>query len=163
MGSCYAIESVNYAEVITNDKGEEVYEWISGHTAHTNSLIWGYLSMIVTIVQFICTIAEFSSINDENILSSLNIFIQARLWTIVEVSYVIMNFYFSLEVIHFHNLKNIRIIASFVILIIFMKGLYYMKMIESMAPHIDIIFKIFNSISSFLLIFILAIFTLALS
>ena len=43
-------------------------------------------------------------------------------------------------------------------IIIFTKFTYYLKLIESLAPHIDIIFEIFNGIAFFIVIFFLNIF-----
>ena len=54
-----------------------------------------------------------------------------------------------------------RQIAAFVTLLIFTKFLYYLKLIDVLAPHINIIFEIFKGIGFFLLIFTMTIFASA--
>lgn len=56
-----------------------------------------------------------------------------------------------------------RILASFLTIIIFLKCLYYLKMIDSLAPHISIIFEIFFAIRYFIFIFGLTVFAFTMS
>jgi hypothetical protein len=83
----------------------------------------------------------------------------SRLWNWVELLYIFFNSWFSLLVIINSDDEDWavfrRTLGSFLSLIVFVKTLYYLKMVESLAQHIDVIFKIINSIKFFLVVFLI--------
>jgi hypothetical protein len=83
-----------------------------------------------------------------------------RGWSIVDFCIIVLN---SLMIITsfsgdnaFINLENIRVIEAFLMILMWLKMLYYLTLIGEISPLIDIIGTILNDIGYFMIIYIIA-------
>ena len=88
---------------------------------------------------------------------SLGIQACTRIWSIVDFSIIITNFMTLLNLIFDFGTSNIRVIESVLILAMWFKSLYYMRLVTEIAPLVESIFVIMSDMLYFLLIFVIGI------
>ena len=101
-----------------------------------------------------------------NILTSFVFFMQSRslgiqvffrIWSIVDFFIVVTNFITLINLYSPFQKKTIRIIESVLILCMWFKSMYYMRLVTEIAPLVESIFVIMNDMFYFLLIFFIGI------
>jgi hypothetical protein len=88
---------------------------------------------------------------------SLGIEACTRIWSIVDFSIIITNFITLLNLVFPFGIQNIRVIESVLILCMWFKSLYYMRLVTEIAPLVESIFVIMSEMLYFLLIFFIGI------
>jgi len=101
-----------------------------------------------------------------NILNSFVFFMQSkslglqvfvRVWSIVDFSIIVTNFITLINLYLPMTKTKIRIIESVLILCMWFKSMYYMRLVTEIAPLVESIFVIMNDMFYFLLIFFIGI------
>jgi len=102
------------------------------------------------------------------------VFIQGRasfatffssVWAYFDIFYVLTNGFISLAFLAGSgiNIKRLRLIESFLSIIIVVKLVYYTQLMDEIAPLVNIIIKVFKDISWFVLLFTISLFCFAVS
>jgi len=101
-----------------------------------------------------------------NILNSFVFFMQTRtlgvdaftrVWSIVDFIIIITNFITLFNLIFDFGIVMIRVVESILILAMWFKSLYYMRLVNEIAPLVESIFVIMYDMLYFLLIFAIGI------
>lgn len=81
-------------------------------------------------------------------------------WTFFDISYIIMNTLVSLSVVlpSFIPIESLRILEAILSIVIVLKMLYFMQLIDQIAPLVYVIFRIFYDIAWFMVVFIMILF-----
>ena len=77
------------------------------------------------------------------------------MWSLVDFIIIICNIYTSLDHISHYDVKYARVVESFLVLSMFFKCLYFLRLVPEISPLVDIIVTILWQIRYFLLIFII--------
>ena len=86
------------------------------------------------------------------------------LWTIVDVAQCLLNFFVSIVILNGVGIRannplagywHYRIIVCIVSLLMWTRALYYMQLVDRLAPLVRIIFLIFNDIKYFVVMFVI--------
>ena len=88
---------------------------------------------------------------------SLGLAACTRVWSIVDFVIVITNFMTLLNKFSSLGTARIRIIEAILILSMWFKSMYYMRLVTEIAPLVESIFVIMNDMLYFLLIFLIGI------
>ena len=88
---------------------------------------------------------------------SLGIKAFGRLWSQVDFFIIVTNWATVINLIWEIDLKKIRIIECILVLMQWFKSLYYMRLVNEIAPLVESIFVIMDDMKYFLLIFIIGV------
>ena len=88
---------------------------------------------------------------------SLGIAACTRVWSIVDFIIVCTNFMTLVNKFFSFGTAKIRIIEAILILSMWFKSMYYMRLVTEIAPLVESIFVIMNDMLYFLLIFLIGI------
>ena len=80
-----------------------------------------------------------------------------RIWSIVDFIIIVTNFVTVINKYENFGIVKIRIIEAVLILSMWFKSMYYMRLVSAIAPLVESIFVIMNDMMYFLLIFIIGI------
>lgn len=78
-----------------------------------------------------------------------------RGWSVLDLIIIILNFSVTVLILVEANLVATRILEAALCFLLLMKSLYFMQLIDEIAPYVNIIFVILNDISYFMMIFII--------
>lgn len=81
----------------------------------------------------------------------------SRIWSIVDFNIIITNFITLINIQSEFGTSNIRIVEAILILNMWFKSMYYMRLVTEIAPLVESIFVIMNDMLYFLLIFLIGI------
>ena len=84
-----------------------------------------------------------------------------RIWSITDFVIIICNILVFTKIFVNVPLSFIRIVEAILIILIWFKSLYYMRLVGAIAPLVDSIFVIMREMLYFLLIFIIGIIVLS--
>jgi hypothetical protein len=76
-----------------------------------------------------------------------------RKWSYIDLAIIILNIVIVSSLVFHIEIWVLRIIEAFLTLLIYLKSLYFLRLVGNIAPIIDIIFVILNDIGHFMLIF----------
>tara|TARA_B110000285_G_C15087848_1_gene597246 strand:- start:497 stop:1342 length:846 start_codon:yes stop_codon:yes gene_type:complete len=80
-----------------------------------------------------------------------------RIWSIVDFNIIITNFMTLFNKFYSFGTAKIRIVEAILILSMWFKSMYYMRLVTEIAPLVESIFVIMNDMLYFLLIFLIGI------
>ena len=81
--------------------------------------------------------------------------IMSRGWSVLELFILILNFTVTILILAQANIVPTRILEAALCFSLLMKSLYFMQLIDEIAPYVNIIFVILNDIVYFMMIFII--------
>jgi len=84
-----------------------------------------------------------------------------RIWSYVDFTIVLTNFISLLNLFYPFERKKIRIIEAILILSMWFKSMYYMRLVNKIAPLVESIFVIMNDMFYFLIVFFIGIIAFA--
>jgi hypothetical protein len=89
----------------------------------------------------------------------------SSIWAYFDIFYVLTNGFISLAFLlgSVVDIRRLRVIESFLSIIIVVKLVYYTQLMDEIAPLVNIIIKVFNDIFWFVLLFIMCLFCFAVS
>lgn len=130
------------------------YHWTKDDTNEYYFTAFAIANCVTTVFSSVITLLQMRAIGFDYF---------KKFFSYVEVAFIILNFYLASLQMNGHHLLEQRVLASFLTILIFLKCLYYLKMIDSQADHINIIFEIFFAMQHFLLILGLTCFAFSVS
>ena len=80
------------------------------------------------------------------------------MWSIVDFIIIVSNFIIVIDIFNPLGTDKIRIVEVVLILMLWFKNIYYMRLVTEIAPLVESIFVILNDILYFLIIFVIGIF-----
>ena len=90
-----------------------------------------------------------------------NMPVLTRFWSYIDIASLVLNVVASIGALSQAEVHTVRRFEAFLIIVMFIKLLYYLRLIPEIAPLISIMLQIISDIQWFLLIF--AIFVIALT
>ena len=88
---------------------------------------------------------------------SLGIKAFGRLWSQVDFFIIVTNWATVINLVWEMDLKKIRIIECILLLMMWFKSLYFLRLVNEIAPLVESIFVIMDDIKYFMLIFIIGV------
>ena len=82
-------------------------------------------------------------------------------WAYVDVLYTVLNFTVTLSIMGHFSLEFFRKVQAFLALVVWGKCLYFLQLIDDIAPLIHIIFRIFSDIKWFVILLAIEMFAFA--
>lgn len=74
----------------------------------------------------------------------------------MDLSILILNFFITFSIFIDISMLVMRVVEAFLVLLIMMKSLYFLRLIKEIAPLVDIIMVILADIKYFMVIFVVA-------
>jgi hypothetical protein len=136
-----------YLQELRNAQKKGKYEFIEEENIHIMMQVFIYINLLQTMVMIFVMIKMFS-------LTGIQFF--KRVFTWFDIFFYILNTIQSLMAIQGEGLESLqhqRVLQSMAILFFLAKSFYFMKLIDEIAPLIDIIIQVFFDIKWFLFVF----------
>lgn len=115
----------------------------------------------LAVINMLCSISCIALVSIQNYY--LGWVYWKKVWSYMDLLYIFSNTTLSIMIINEKDNENkeLRVIETITALLIWTRCLYFLQLINSMSPLIQIIFKIFDSIKYFLLTMIIICFAFA--
>eukprot|EP00356_Strombidium_inclinatum_P000429 CAMPEP_0170512186 /NCGR_PEP_ID=MMETSP0208-20121228/66712_1 /TAXON_ID=197538 /ORGANISM="Strombidium inclinatum, Strain S3" /LENGTH=176 /DNA_ID=CAMNT_0010795795 /DNA_START=1716 /DNA_END=2246 /DNA_ORIENTATION=- len=121
-----------------------------------------YFANASAFINAILTLYQFSMVCIQGMATGRTYFLQ--IWSYFDICYIFVNGIVSVSLLDnelLMSIQTLRIVESFLSLVIIMKLIYFTQLMDEVAPLVNIIILIFQDIAWFMIIFIVCGFSFA--